>query len=89
METRVDKIRSRKAPGRSKSTERTGCGKPEHTGDAAQVSSPCVRQSRRATNPSVVKQKETWEVIPSVLLVSVKNKYYLKNKRGGCNSSHD
>jgi hypothetical protein len=37
-----------------------------------------VRQSRRATNPSVVKQKETWEVIPSVLLVSVKNKYYLK-----------
>ena len=77
-ETRVDKIKSCKGFGRSKSTERTGCGKPGHTGGAAQVSSPCVRQSRRATNPSVVKQKETWEVIPSVLLVSVKNKYYLK-----------
>jgi len=73
-ETRVDKIISRNRIGRSKSTELTGCGKPKHTGDAAQVSSLCVSQARRATNPSESNQKETREVIPSVFIpVSDKN----------------
>ena len=85
-ETRVDKIRSIKRSGHLKSTELTGCGKPEHIGDTAQVSFPCVSQSRRATNRIAERQCETWEVTPSVLLVSVKNKHYF-NKDG--NSSHD
>jgi hypothetical protein len=59
-ETRVDKVTnlSNKVCGRLKSTERTGCGKPKHTRSAAQASSPCVRQSRRATYPVVLKQLE-------------------------------
>jgi hypothetical protein len=71
-ETRVDKIKIRKNLDLLKSTERTGCGKPKHTGDAAQVSSPCVRQSRRATDPSV-KKKEI-EKVTSLIFIPVLDK---------------
>ena len=71
-ETRVDKIKSNKL-GHLKSTERTGCSKLEHTGDAAQVSSPCVRQSRRATNLSNVKRKEI-EKVTSLVFIPVLDK---------------
>ena len=58
-ETRVDKISNRKVTGRLKSTECTTRGRVKHTRGAAQASSPCVHQSRRATNPSTVRERET------------------------------
>ena len=70
-ETRVDKVKIRKNLGRLKSTERTGRGSPKHTGDAAQVSSLCVRQSRRATNPSVKKEIEK---VTSLIFIPVLDK---------------
>jgi hypothetical protein len=78
QKTRVDKINRRKVVGRLKSTELTGCGKPKHMGDAAQVSLPCVSQSRRATNRPRGNKGETWEVTPSVFAVSVKNSNILE-----------
>ena len=73
IKTRVDKIKRCKTLDHSKSTERTGCGKPKHTGGAAQASSLCVRQSRRATNPSVARQRET-EKVTSLSFIPVLTK---------------
>ena len=72
-ETRVDKIKSRKGLGRSKSTELTERGSSKHIGDAAQVSLPCVSQSRRATNPSAARQKEI-EKVTSLSFIPVLDK---------------